>query len=83
MEYWLALPVRRVSLANRLLMASVNVDTSDFDGDAEQLRKDAATVIFAAIDGVVCGLLALADPIKETTAAAIAVLQKDGIWESC
>ena len=36
-------------------------------------------MIFAAVDGNVCGLLAIADPVKETTEAAIATLQKDGI----
>lgn len=70
---------QRVLLGNRLLMESGNVDTSDFEREAEQLRKDGATVIFAAVDGKVCGLLAIADPIKETTEAAISALQKEGI----
>ncbi|UZJ44543.1 heavy metal translocating P-type ATPase [Marinimicrobium sp. C6131] len=70
---------QRVLLGNRLLMESETVDTADFDQEAERLRKDGATVIFAAVDGKVCGLLAIADPIKETTEAAIAALQKDGI----
>ncbi len=70
---------QRVLLGNRLLMESESVDTADFDEEAEQLRADGATVIFAAIDGKICGLLAIADPVKETTAAAIAALQKEGI----
>ena len=70
---------KRVLLGNRLLMESENVDTTRFDGDADQLRKDGATVIFAAVDGNVAGLLAIADPVKETTEAAISALQKDGI----
>lgn len=69
----------RVLLGNRLLMESGKVDTSDFEREAEQLREDGATVIFAAVDGKVCGLLAIADPIKETTEAAISALQKNGI----
>jgi len=70
---------QRVMLGNRLLMESGSVDTSDFEGEADQLRASGATVIFAAVDGKICGLLAIADPVKETTEAAISALQKDGI----
>lgn len=70
---------QRVLIGNRLLMEAESVDISDFEGEADQLRKDGATVIFAAVDGTVCGLLAIADPIKPTTEAAIVALQKDGI----
>ena len=70
---------RQVLLGNRLLMESEQVDSSDFEHDADALRRDGATVIFAAVDGKVCGLLAIADPVKATTLAAISALQKDGI----
>ncbi|MGM0639043.1 MAG: copper-transporting P-type ATPase [Pseudomonadota bacterium] len=70
---------QRVLLGNRLLMESENVDASDFEREADQLRQDGATVIFAAVDGKICGLLAIADPIKETTESAISALQKEGI----
>jgi len=70
---------QRVLLGNRLLMEAESVDTADFEGEADQLRQDGATVIFAAVDGKVAGLLAIADPVKETTEAAISALQKDGI----
>jgi len=70
---------QRVLLGNRLLMEAESVDTADFEGEADQLRQDGATVIFAAVDGKVAGLFAIADPVKETTEAAISALQKDGI----
>jgi Cu+-exporting ATPase len=70
---------RRVVLGNRLLMESENVDTSAQADEAEALRHDGATVIFAAVDGRIAGLIAIADPIKETTAAAIASLQDQGV----
>jgi len=70
---------KSVLLGNRLLMESQNVDTSAFEEDADRLRKDGATVIFAAVEAQVCGLIAIADPVKETTEAAITALQKDGI----
>lgn len=69
----------RVLLGNRLLMAEESVDTSGFETKADQLREDGATVIFASVDGVVVGLLAIADPVKDTTEAAISALQNDGI----
>lgn len=57
---------KKVLLGNRLLMESEGVDTSVFEEEADQLRKDGATVIFAALDSSVCGLLAIADPVKTT-----------------
>jgi Cu+-exporting ATPase len=70
---------RRVVLGNGQLMAAEGVDSTAFEDEAERLREDGATVIFAAVDGAVGGLLAIADPIKETTEAAIAALQKAGL----
>jgi Cu+-exporting ATPase len=60
-------------------MESEGVNTSAYDEEADRLRVDGATVIFTAVESQVCGLIAIADPIKETTKAAISALQKDGI----
>jgi Cu+-exporting ATPase len=46
---------------------------------AEMLRAAGATVILAAVDGRVAGLLAIADPIKASTPDAIRALEADGI----
>lgn len=70
---------KRALLGNRILMEAENVDTTAFDEQAEQLRTDGATVIFAAVAGQVCGLIAIADPIKETTKRAISALHKKGM----
>ncbi|PRY73151.1 heavy metal translocating P-type ATPase [Halomonas ventosae] len=70
---------QRVALGNRLLMESEKVDIAEQEDQAERLRGDGATVIFAAVDGRLAGLLAIADPVKETTEAAIQALQADGI----
>src|SRR3546814_17149268 len=43
------------------------------------MRADGATAVFAAVDGRVAGILAIADPIKATTAEALAALRKEGI----
>ncbi|SEJ07912.1 heavy metal translocating P-type ATPase [Nitrosomonas eutropha] len=70
---------KKVLLGNRLLMEAESVDTTSFDDQADQLRIDGATVIFAATEGKICGLIAIADPIKETTKHAIAALHKEGM----
>ena len=69
----------RVALGNRLLMESESVALAEQEDEAERLRGDGATVIFAAVDGHLAGLLAIADPVKETTEEAIRALQADGI----
>ncbi|MCJ8286372.1 heavy metal translocating P-type ATPase [Halomonas sp.] len=68
-----------IALGNRLLMESEGVDLSEQSEEAERLRGDGATVIFASVDGRLAGLLAIADPVKETTEAAIRALQTDDI----
>lgn len=70
---------QRVQLGNRLLMEAEDITTADFDEEADRLREDGATVIYAAVDGKVAGLLAIADPVKETTETAIRALQEDGV----
>ncbi|MBA6412231.1 cadmium-translocating P-type ATPase [Parahaliea sp. F7430] len=70
---------KKILLGNRLLMESESVDTTSFEEQAEQLRSDGATVIFAAVQGQVCGLIAIADPIKETTKRAITAFHAEGM----
>ena len=50
-----------------------------WQSEAERLRSDGGTVIFVAINGTLAGLIAIADPIKPTTRAAIEALQAQGI----
>ena len=69
----------QVVLGNRLLMEGKAIDLSACADSAEALRHDGATVIFIAVNGQYAGLFAIADPIKETTAAAIRALQHDGL----
>jgi Cu+-exporting ATPase len=46
---------------------------------ASDLRKEGRTVFFVGVDGVIAGLLAVTDPIKPTTPAAIAALHRLGL----
>ena len=70
---------RSIALGNTVLLRDANVDAAPLAADAERLRADGASVIFLAIDGRLAGLLAVHDPIKESTPAAIKTLHEAGI----
>ncbi len=70
---------RAVALGNRALMEELGVETGDLARRADELRREGQTVMFVAVDGRIAGLLGVADPIKETTPAAIRELHEEGI----
>jgi len=70
---------RHVALGNTLLMQAQSIEIQPYQQQANELRAEGATVIFVAVDQKLAGLLAIADPIKETTAAAVRALQDQGI----
>ncbi len=70
---------KNVALGNVMLMEEQSIDVSALSEQADELRTDGATVIFIAVDGKAAGLLAIADPIKETTPEAIKQLQAQGL----
>jgi Cu+-exporting ATPase len=70
---------RNVSVGSRTLMAALGIDARALAEQAERLRGEAQTVMFAGVDGLPAGLLGVADPIKESTPEAIAALHRAGI----
>jgi Cu+-exporting ATPase len=70
---------KRVVLGNAAFLAELSIATAALENDAEKLRRDGATVIFIAINGKVAGVIAIADPIKKTTPAALEALKNEGI----
>jgi Cu+-exporting ATPase len=60
-------------------MQTAGIDVAALEGPANELRKEGATAIFAAIDGKACGVIAIADPIKRTTAGAVRALMEAGV----
>jgi Cu+-exporting ATPase len=70
---------RKVSLGIQGLVDDFSVNTKALQEQAEQLRRLGQTVMFASVDGAVVGLLAVADPIKESTPQAIKQLHQEGI----
>ena len=70
---------QRVEVGADRFMGQVGVDISAFDASATDLATRARTPLYAAIDGKLAALIAVADPIKPTTAAAIAALHRLGL----
>jgi P-type Cu+ transporter len=70
---------RDVALGNTALLRERGLDAGGFADRAEALRRDGQTVMLVAIDGVVGGLLGVADPIKESTPDALRALRADGL----
>ncbi len=70
---------RYVTIGNLAMMAGAGVDTAALDAEADALRQDGTTVIFVAIDGEPAGIIAIADPVKPTTPAALAALKAAGL----
>jgi Cu+-exporting ATPase len=70
---------RRVAIGNARFLAELNIATAALEADAERLRLDGATAIYLAINGQAAGVLAIADPVKPTTAAALKALTQDNV----
>jgi Cu+-exporting ATPase len=69
---------RQVAVGNAKLLAELGV-ANDLERQADELRRDAATAMFVAVDGRPAGIIAVADPIKATTPGALASLRAEGI----
>ena len=70
---------KQLALGNARFLGELNIDTSAITAEAERLRTDGTTAIFLAVNGKAAGVIAIADPIKETTPDALRALAADGI----
>ena len=68
-----------VALGNTVLMKQVGVDAATLADAGEARRITGASVVYLAVAGRLAGLIAVADPIKESTPEAIAKLREAGI----
>ncbi|HZI08503.1 MAG TPA: copper-translocating P-type ATPase, partial [Archangium sp.] len=68
-----------VALGNVALLESLGVDAGALRPRAEALRREGQTVMYVAVEGRPAGLLGVADPIKATTAEALATLHREGV----
>ncbi|MFQ5984195.1 MAG: copper-translocating P-type ATPase, partial [Alphaproteobacteria bacterium] len=70
---------RTVALGNARLFEDLKIALGELTERAEALRAEGNTVMFVAVDGKAQGLVAVADPIKETTPEAVTRLRNDGV----
>lgn len=70
---------RQVALGNAAMMADLGIDTASLSARAEALQAEGKTVMFVAVDKKLAGIVAVADPIKATTAEAIRALHDRGL----
>lgn len=70
---------KAVGLGNEAMMELLNVPVDPATNSANDLRSEGKTVMFVSVDGALAGLIAVADPIKETTRDALEALHAEGL----
>jgi Cu+-exporting ATPase len=70
---------RKVALGNARLIADLGIDMGELAARADELRREGGTALFLAVDGRPGGVVAVADPVKQTTLAALESLRAEGI----
>jgi P-type Cu+ transporter len=70
---------RKIILGNAKIFAEAGISTAALEPDAEHARGDGATAVFLAVDGNAAGVIAIADPVKPTTLAALRALTETGV----
>jgi Cu+-exporting ATPase len=70
---------RRIAIGNEALFAALEIDASSLAVEAERRRQDGEGVMLVAIGDRAEGLIAVADPVKPSSAAALAALRDDGM----
>lgn len=70
---------RSVAVGNGALLEELGIDAGTLPERADELRRKGQTVMLVAVDGTAVGLLAVADPIKESTPEAVRQLHDAGL----
>jgi heavy metal translocating P-type ATPase len=70
---------KEIALGAERYMRELRVDTASLQAKAEALRGDGATAIYVSINNEVAGVIGIADPVKETTPAALDALRAQGL----
>jgi Cu+-exporting ATPase len=69
----------RVALGNRAMMTDLGIDCGPLEAEADALRSAGKTAMFIAVGGKLAGIVAVADPVKQTTGQAIRALHESGL----
>ncbi|NPD20930.1 copper-translocating P-type ATPase [Rhodophyticola sp. DY48A3-103] len=67
-----------VALGNLAMIRELGLEAGELTAKANDRRDEGETVMFVVLDGEIAGLVAVADPVKETTPAAIKELHDLG-----
>jgi Cu+-exporting ATPase len=70
---------KALALGNARMMESLGIDAASLDEAARRRRDAGETVMYISVDGALAGLVAVADPLKETTEQAIRALHGEGL----
>jgi Cu+-exporting ATPase len=70
---------RSVAVGNLAFMNRLGIELVAFAARSDALRAEGQTVMFAAVDGKLAGLVGVRDPIKKTSAEAVRALHREGI----
>ena len=70
---------KQIGIGNMALMSDLGASPEAFHTRAEALQKEGETVMYIALGGKFAGIIAVADPIKDSTAEAIEQLKHEGI----
>lgn len=70
---------RGVAIGNPAYLSELGVDTTALSEAADRHRREGATAILVAVDGQAAGVIAIADPVKDSTPTALAALKAEGI----
>ena len=68
-----------IAVGNERLMADWGIVVDPLRAEADRLAEEGRTPVFAAVDGTLAGVIAVADPVKETSRAAVARLHRMGL----
>lgn len=68
-----------ILIGNKRLMDDREIDMSDYSKHSDRLSHEGKTPMYMAIDGVLSGIIAVADVIRPTSKAAVEQLQKMGL----
>jgi Cu+-exporting ATPase len=69
---------KSVALGNAALIRDMGLDSGALVETANARRDEGETVMFIVLDGAIAGLVSVADPVKETTPAALKALHEQG-----
>jgi len=69
----------KVAIGNARFLKDLGITIASLEPRADELRRDGATAMFVTVDSRLGGIIAVADPIKTTTAAALKSLKADGV----